>query len=188
MEPKDFPERSAEDKRAVENTSGGRRMILIIAYGNTLRRDDGAGLFLGEILERTLRDGGREVRRIVLHQLTPEVAVPIADEGISSVVFVDTRVALQGEDSPDLTVSRVPQTGGPPGVGHHLDPSTVMAYAKALYGKYPPAWLLTVPGVDFDHGEGFSSITRNALSRLPQLLSSLPPTWPETGPLPSSDA
>lgn len=154
-------------------------MIVIIAYGNTLRRDDGAGVFLGGMLRGALKKNGREVNLIEVHQLTPELSIPIAEEGVSSVVFVDTRVAEEGKDNFDLRVTAVSTQGGRSGCGHHLDPASVMAYARVLYGKWPPAWLLTVPGVDFQHGEGFSAFTQQALLRLPHLLASLPREWPD---------
>ncbi len=46
-----------------------------------------------------------------------------------------------------------------PVLGHHLIPSALLLYARRLYGVCPPAWLVTVPGYDFDLGEGFSAKT-----------------------------
>jgi hydrogenase maturation protease len=163
-------------------------MILIIAYGNSLRRDDGAGLALGEILERALRSRGRQVKRIAQHQLDPESSLCVAEEGVSSVVFVDTRVAVGSDEACSLQVMQVPRKSTESRLGHHLGPSAVMAYARLLYGKDPIAWVLTVPGVDFDHGEGFSGVAQEALKSLPTFLESLPHGWPETEVFPASDS
>ena len=162
-------------------------MILIISYGNSLRRDDGAGLALGEILEKALQSRGRLVKRIALHQLDPETSLCVAEEGVSSVVFVDTRVVAGSEDAFLLQVLQVPRNSTESCLGHHLGPSTVMAYARLLYGKDPIAWVLTVPGVDFDHGEGFSGVAQKALNRLPDFLECLPHGWPETEYFPVSN-
>jgi len=163
-------------------------MILIIAYGNSLRRDDGAGLALGEILEKTLRDQGRQVRRIALHQLEPEVALSIAEEGIDAVVFVDARVVAGSDDACLLQVMQVPRNSMESNIGHHMGPSTAMACARVLYGRDPIAWILTVPGVDFNHGEELSGTALAAIQGLPAFLDSLPHDWPETEGLSTSDA
>lgn len=154
-------------------------MILIIAYGNSLRRDDGAGLSLGRMLESALRRRGRKVKRISLHQLDPEVSLAVAEEDVTAVVFADTRAAFDN-DNLSLHVERVDGDAAKPLVVHHMGPSAVMAYASLLYGKAPPAWTLTVPGLDFDHGEGFSRATRTALENLASFLDALPHDWPES--------
>ena len=66
-------------------------MVLILAYGNSLRRDDGAGFVLGDVVERMLSEAGFEVKRIDSHQLEPELALDISGEKISAVLFIDTR-------------------------------------------------------------------------------------------------
>ena len=88
-------------------------MILIISYGNSLRRDDGAGLALGEILEKALQSRGRLVKRIALHQLDPETSLCVAEQGVSSVVFVDTRVVAGSEDAFLLQVLQCHEAGLP---------------------------------------------------------------------------
>lgn len=149
-------------------------MILIIAYGNSLRRDDGAGLILGEMLEQALKARGLSVTRLALHQLTPDVALSVAADDVKTVVFVDTRVAAPDEKQPTLQLCPLPSDQGPSSLGHQVGAASIMAYARLLYEKNPPAWLLTVPGVDFDHGEGLSSFTQEILKSLPALLQQLP--------------
>ncbi len=46
--------------------------LLLIACGNSLRRDDGAGLLLAEIIEREWQSKGIEVQRITVQQLLPD--------------------------------------------------------------------------------------------------------------------
>jgi len=67
-------------------------MILIMACGNSLRRDDGAGLVLAEKLEQLCLARRLKAQRIAVQQLTPELAELIAGAEVSGVMFADTRV------------------------------------------------------------------------------------------------
>ncbi|MCS6844666.1 MAG: hydrogenase maturation protease [Caldilineales bacterium] len=133
-------------------------MILIIGYGNPLRGDDGAGLALAERLEQECVGLGWSVRRLFVHQLTPELALEIADPQVHTVLFVDTRVA-QDEDDRAVRVEEVwAEAASRARLGHHADPAMTMAYAGLLTaGPLPRAWLVTVPGVAFDHGQTLSA-------------------------------
>lgn len=148
-------------------------MILIIAYGNSLREDDGAGLALGKLIAQELRARKANVELITAHQLLPELALEIARDEVDSVVFVDTRAA--SPDNDDLNVQAYPLVidSPSPSVGHHLNPEAVLVYAHLLYGKQVSAWQVTVPGVNFDHGELFSTIAQSALSTALKILD----TW-----------
>ncbi len=132
-------------------------MIQIIACGNNLRRDDGAGLVLAELLEKEWRSRQIEVERISVHQLTPELAADIARAEVTAVVFVDTRVVTRDEPDEGLQARPIAVDTASPSMGHHLDPATLLAYARLLYDKHLPAWQITVPGFDFGHGEGLST-------------------------------
>jgi hydrogenase maturation protease len=155
-----------------------RPVILIIGYGNSLRRDDGAGLILAQMVEAALRDREVDVERIAVHQLTPDLALPVAADDVAAVVFVDTRVAIAEDGQMDLQIQPLGAEECAQSLGHHVGPAVVLAYARLLYDKSPPAWLLTAPGVDFDHGEGLSEEARRALQTLPALLRQLPSSWP----------
>lgn len=132
-------------------------MILIIGYGNELRRDDGAGLALAERLEQGCLGRGWSVRRLSLHQLTPELAAEVADPEVHEVLFVDARAA-QGEDDCGVSLEALEPSGGArTTLGHHADPTVILAYASLLTDKpLPRAWLVTVPGTAFEHGQGLS--------------------------------
>lgn len=58
--------------------------VIVIGYGNTLRSDDGAGQKVAEILASWHLP---QVRSISVHQLTPELAAPIAEAELA--IFVD---------------------------------------------------------------------------------------------------
>ncbi|MGA2402645.1 MAG: hydrogenase maturation protease [Syntrophobacteraceae bacterium] len=151
-------------------------MVLIIAYGNSLRRDDGAGFVLGDVVERMLSEAGLEVERIDSHQLEPEFALDISGEKVSAVLFIDARAVPGAPDADDLRihVGRVVSAqNASPGIGHHLNAATLLSYAGCLFKKEPPAWLITVPGTDFDHGEGLSETALQAIHSAPQVLREL---------------
>lgn len=135
--------------------------ILIIGYGNTLRRDDGVGVSVAERLATQPRSG---VQIIACHQLTPELAEPISRA--AAVVFVDA-VA----DGPrHVRMRRIRARAVVPSLAHASSPALLLGLARAVFGRQPPAWLLTIPGEDFGLGEGFSTLAqagvRTALERI----------------------
>jgi|GEM_PF-2924656 len=139
-------------------------VILIIAWGNDLRGDDGAGRYLAVRLQRCWRQQGLAVRRLAVPQLVPELAVEVAAPGVAAVVFVDTHVATAA--APDVRVRALASAETAAVWGHHLDPRMVLAYAALLRAEpLPPAWLVTVPGWVFAHGRRLSPATRAAIAR-----------------------
>lgn len=148
-------------------------MILLIGYGNDLRRDDGAGLILAERLERAWRNQSVAAKLLPVHQLTPELAAEIAEPDISTVVFVDARVIAPDEGNPQVQVQSLNREPLTPSLGHYLDPATLLLYADRLYGRRPAAWLVTVPAADFGYDESLSQITQQALASAQSLPAEL---------------
>lgn len=120
---------------------------LVVGVGNPMRRDDGLGPWLAD---RVAAWGLPNVTVRTTHQLTPELAADVAQH--DHTLFVDA--SHTGE--PLHLVSICP-AAHPGGLGHALTPGEVMALARDLYGRSPPAWLLPVTGVDFEYGEGLSA-------------------------------
>jgi Ni,Fe-hydrogenase maturation factor len=120
-------------------------MVLILAYGNSLRRDDGAGFVLGNVVERMLSEEGLEVERIDSHQLEPELALDISGEKISAVLFIDTRALPEtpGDDNLRVQFRRVVSAkNASPGTGHHLAPQPFWPTADCFSKRSPePGWL-----------------------------------------------
>jgi hydrogenase maturation protease len=137
-------------------------MILIIGYGNNLRQDDGAGGQLAELIEQVCSQAELQTEQIITHQLTPELALDIARPEIQMVIFADTRIARSQADT-KIRITPLSTIEATTPVGHHLNPETLLLYSQELYGHRPAAWLFTVPGNSFEHGEGFSSQTEQAL-------------------------
>ena len=135
--------------------------LLIIGYGNSLRRDDGAGLVLAQRLADLWQAEGHSVRLLLTHQLMPEMALDLAEEGVAGVLFVDASVEPRSEVAllPIDAGQSVSASDHRTGLNHHVDSAMLLAYADGLYGHRPAAWLLPVPAVDLAHGEGLSSTT-----------------------------
>lgn len=144
--------------------------FLIVGIGNSLRRDDGAGLLLADALAEAWASAGHAVRVVKTHQLMPEIALEIVGEVLdgpahhpaSGVLFVDAAV---DRDAPTLEPVHAAGENAPAG-GHTLGPRTVLLYAQALDARLCPAWLLTIPAVDLSHGEGLSPVTHTHLETL----------------------
>lgn len=162
-----WPKRSVHKQRSWDMSNA--KALLVIAYGNSLRRDDGAGLAFAERLVAQWQSEGIALQHIALHQLTPELALIISDPAVERVLFVDT--AENGKEKIILQ----PLLHGEAShlIGHHMTPESLLLYAERLYHHCPSAWLLTIPGSDFGFGEGFSERTAKHLGYAPVIAGAL---------------
>ena len=125
-------------------TEGG---LIVIGYGNTLRRDDGVGVRVAEAVA-TLQLPG--VRTFTCQQLSPEHAELIARA--EHVVFVDAAV-----DAPkDVQLRELVPSDTTQLMAHAADPRTMLALAREVFGHAPKAWWLTIPAVNLEFGESLS--------------------------------
>jgi hydrogenase maturation protease len=120
---------------------------LVIAIGNTLRRDDGAAHRVVELLGTP----GPDVTLLGVHQLAPEIAADTA--GWDRIVFVDADVD-PGEPRLERLACDRPVCGS---FGHAMSPDEVAWMARRLYGFAGEVWLCRIPGFDFTGGEGLSA-------------------------------
>ncbi len=127
---------------------------LAIGIGNTLRSDDGLGPWLAERIA-DWRLPGVTIR--VVHQLTPELAVEIAQH--DRVLFLDSS---RTDDEPRLVEVEPAQTANR--LGHAMSPGDILAWASA-FGARRPAWAARVPGSDYRFGEGLSAAAAEAGER-----------------------
>ncbi len=142
--------------------SGRRPELLIIGYGNELRGDDALGPRAARAAAAWALPG---VRAVACPQLTPEWAAAVAEA--RAVVFVDAAVAGAGQP---VEASPLAPAPGAPSLAHTGDPQTLLGLAARLYGRCPPAWGLTIPGVDFEFGERLSPVAeRNLAAALDRL-------------------
>jgi len=151
--------------------------LLVIGYGNSLRRDDGVGPRVAEAIEELQLPG---VRTLVCQLLTPEFANPIARA--RRVIFVDAAVntgdkwqvtsdgktwqATSGEKSchPTPDTGHVQWRKLAPGetsqlMAHAADPRTMLALARDVFGHAPEAWWLTIPALHLGFGTDYSPAT-----------------------------
>jgi len=147
---------------------------LILGYGNTLRKDDGVGVYAIEALAAAALPADVEV--LAAHQLSPELSATLAQ--VEHVIFVDVAVAASGE-IPGMVKTRElhPRTTQPSGITHHFSPETLLAMAGALYSHAPQATLFSITAENFELGEGLSPEVAAALpvlvERIQEYLSAL---------------
>jgi hydrogenase maturation protease len=141
--------------------------FLVIGYGNTLRSDDGVGARVAAAIEELALPG---VTALVRHQLTPELAEPVSEA--RAVVFVDAAA----DASTEVRLRPLEPAAGAQLMAHAADPRTLLAMAKQLFSRCPPAWWLTIPVENLEFGEELSSLARRgyetALEKIRVLASS----------------
>lgn len=119
--------------------------VLVIGYGNTLRRDDGAGPWVASRFENDPR-----VRVLTTQHLVPELADDLSKH--DRVIFIDA-IANAAED---VSFARIEPSEKTPSLGHAADPGWLLALTQALCGRAPHAWLLAIRGDDFGYGDELS--------------------------------
>lgn len=136
--------------------------LLIIAYGNELMGDDGAGPALAYRLEGTLPPS---VRVRVLHQLTPELSEELSDA--AHVVFVDARTP---DDSTEAVLQPVSGSAAPSSVGHVFAPETLIELTRTVFGRCPRTWTLSLPTRSMKLGEPLSDTALKGIAQGLRLL------------------
>ena len=133
--------------------SSTQARCLILACGNTMRSDDGVGLWLAEWAERRFKDQPG-VRVLADHQWTPELAEDVACA--ESVLFIDCSLATAPGS---VHLSSVEPAAAGQGINtHHQNASELLALARDLYHSQPQsAQLLTIGAANLELGETFSS-------------------------------
>ncbi len=125
--------------------------LLVIGYGNTLRRDDGVGPRVAEAVAALAWPG---VQALACALLVPELAEPVARARV--VIFVDAALdALRQVQLRPLAPAESRRI-----LAHAADPRTVLALARDLFGGAPQAWWLTIPVEDLAIGDQFSPLAR----------------------------
>ena len=124
--------------------------LLVIGYGNSLRRDDGVGPRVAEAIEALNLPS---VRVLDCQLLSPEYADPIARA--RRVIFVDAAVdEMDGVKFRRLVPGETSQL-----MAHAADPRTMLALARDVFGRTPEAWWLTIPAIHLGFGMDYSPET-----------------------------
>jgi hydrogenase maturation protease len=126
--------------------------ILIYAYGNPGRQDDGLGnRFVEELEKWIIKKNIPGVELESNYQLNIEDSVTIA--GKDTVIFVDA----SNEDIEDIHFSVVePSEGRSEFTTHAASPSFILALCIQLYNKHPKTYLLQIRGYEWEFREGLS--------------------------------
>lgn len=117
---------------------------LILGYGNPLCGDDGVGWRVVEALARAVPQGWAAE---AVHQLTPEWAEPISHA--AAVVFVDAAVGDCPGEVRDFPLAPAAGRAG----SHETTPEGLLAMAQELFGRCPPALMVTITGGSFEIAE-----------------------------------
>jgi hydrogenase maturation protease len=140
--------------------------VLILACGNPLRGDDGAAWHAAEMLRQTLPSNQVEI--LCLHQFTPELAEAVSR--VDTVIFIDA--AVKGVVGNVVCEPVGPETAKS-NSSHHLAPGGVLLLAEQLYGASPRAFMVSLCGKCFDHGEKLSEVVAAALPELTRTVATL---------------
>jgi hydrogenase maturation protease len=135
---------------------GSPSSVLLVAYGNEYRGDDGLGQY---ILARVKCPCEKQA----LYELTLEQAEEIRDYQL--VVFIDA--SLEGEE---VQMRRLVRRDVSSPLSHHLPPEKLLHYVWLMYHKEPEAWLLSVRGYDFDFTDQLSPQAQQNTERAIELL------------------
>jgi hydrogenase maturation protease len=143
--------------------------ILIYAYGNPGRQDDGLGNRLIEELGKWI--DSQDIQGIELesnYQLNIEDSLKIAGKDI--VIFVDA----SNEDIEDIHFSVVePSEGKSEFTTHAASPSFVLALCIQLYSKHPGTYLLQIRGYSWEFREGLSEKAEKNLKKALEFLKGI---------------
>ncbi len=130
--------------------------ILVVGYGNDLRGDDGAGRAAARAVAAW---GLPQVEVLEVHQLTPELADPLAHA--ERAIFLDAHLAGAGSSVRVRSLS--PETP-PTRAAHTADPMTLLGLAKSVFGRAPEAWWVTIPARECAFGEQLSPVAARGVA------------------------
>ena len=137
------------------------KKILIYAYGNPGRQDDGLGNRLIEKLEKWIDENNIcNVKLDSNYQLNIEDAVKISEKDM--VIFVDAST----EQIEDIHFSPVePSEGRTEFTTHAASPAFILALCNKLYNKHPETYLLQIRGYEWEFKEELSEKAEKNLEK-----------------------
>ena len=140
-----------------------KKTFLLVGYGNTLRRDDGAGIRAAELLR--LRLSPRACKVVTTQQLLPEMASMLPE--YEQIIFVDAQI---GEPAGHVCAQPVTAAAhaNDSSITHQLSPFNLIDLCATLYGDCPQAVLFSITGADFGYGD---TLSQQILDQMPYLVS-----------------
>jgi hydrogenase maturation protease len=127
------------------------KKILLHAYGNPGRGDDGLGNAFIEAMDTWIRENDLHgITTDSSYQLNVEDAAVIAEYDV--VIFIDASKAEIGPFAFDRVDPRSSQTF----TTHSATPAAILALCNELYHATPLVYILQIRGYHWDFGEGIS--------------------------------
>ncbi len=139
--------------------------LTVLAWGNTSRGDDGAGPILG----RRIDDLGHPAINVIEDfQLQIEHVMDI--DGDAPVLFIDASVDIEE----GFTIEKLAPRDDHSVSTHSVSPGSLLRLYEQTHGQAAPrAFLLHVPGEDFELGSTISRKTSACIDSAWAFLSSL---------------
>lgn len=154
------------------------RSVLVLGFGNTLRRDDGAGAVAARLLAVDPRLDRSEVEVREAYQLLPEMALDLAE--VTLVVFVDAdarglpgSIEIHALDPATAARTDADARGQPGASSHHVGGGELVALAAALSGRAPEAVAIGIGVADLGTGEGLSPAVESALLKVADIVAEM---------------
>jgi hydrogenase maturation protease len=168
--------------------------VVVAGYGNPLRGDDGAGWHVASRLEDCRGDpegppgfaaasGGPAVLVLRGQQPVPEWAAALAEADVAYLVDAAPGAARDRTAAGLRLRALTDEAGGPMGGavdagspggglidGHAVGPAGLLAVCRALYGRAPVTYLLSIPADAFGFGEHLSPRTAAGVREAVRLL------------------
>ncbi|MEO1132463.1 MAG: hypothetical protein AAFX40_07115 [Cyanobacteria bacterium J06639_1] len=144
---------------SIAKLPGSPRRIVTIGYGNALRGDDAIGIRIAATVAEWHLP---QVRSLAVPQLTPEIVDELhrADLAVFIDACIDREVCPRGVQLTTLYPSASSRLGE-----HASDPRSLLALTRALYGRAPQAWWITVPGANFEVSDRLSLLAERGMAR-----------------------
>jgi len=138
---------------------------LIIAYGNSIRGDDGVAFFVLDRISKVTDVPFREMRE---PQLDLEMSEEVSNSSL--VVFIDASAI---GDPGHTEMIRVEPIETEVARSHGCTPGALLAYTEAIHGHAPKGALVTITGADFGYTESLSDIVEKSVPVAAEMVVSL---------------
>lgn len=134
--------------------------ILLFGIGNTLRSDDGVGIYVCEQLHQL------QLKNVEI-QTAQQLQTEFIDEifNYKAVIVIDASIATA-----EVCFEKVEAGGTAASSSHHMNLSILQALAQQLYGKTIELYCCAIPAENFELGNELSSVTKQHAATAVQLL------------------
>jgi hydrogenase maturation protease len=134
--------------------------ILLLGIGNTLRSDDGVGIYVCEQLLQL------QLKKVVI-QTAQQLQTELVEELLNykAVIVVDASIATA-----EVCFEKVEASGKAASSSHHMNLSMMQALAQQLYGKTIELYSCAIPAENFELGNELSPATKQNAATAVQLL------------------